>query len=701
MKAKSLILGLASAFFSLTFLGQTGPQVSDLLSSLESMPTTQSQEKCSFDKIMRETLVKDPAFMRSFFRVQQKMAQSQQNDQITIPTIVHILHNGEPYGSGSHINSETVYEVIAGLNEFLDGEESTESPNTLIDICLAQIGPDGNPINAVQYHNVYDIYPNWTGGDPTSNGAYGQIENAIGIEPNEYLNIVVGDWTGNPQGFSALPPADIFVWTKTIQFTNLSSNTLVHEVGHWCGLYHTFQDSPFSPGGYDSCEEAAAEVSCTIEGDRVCDTPPTVLNFGCYEACPGDVIESYMSYASDECQTLFTQGQIDRMHFMMANYRSDVVDNYQACAGTDVSDLGIIGWNDQNPECNTLIYPQAVIKNFGLGGVYAFDLTMVIIDESGEWLEVQTLNLNEEFSDDEVKVFDFEPVLLQYGEYQMEFIHNLVEDEFTGNDQFIETLSLETFTEINVEYWGGFFPTVQWRLYEPNPDLPNTYGDLIASCNWGGEQCFDNTYMPPSEWPIEWSWCLPPGCYQLWWRWTSNANLECMESAGYENCFVDITLSDGQQLYYADSPIDSSQTLYIDFCVSELDPCPITECPWDLDGDGAVTNLDLLVFLQYVGTEDYCAPTDFNFDGITDINDLSLFLNNYGYDCQTGEIIESSGMIPLNLFKSNEAEIIETKYYDLLGRNIDEFGLKPGQLYIVIEKYDDGTWKQDKKYFFE
>jgi len=97
-------------------------------------------------------------------------------------------------------------------------------------------------------------------------------------------------------------------------YTNYNQGkTTTHEVGHWAGLYHTFE------GG------------CSSPNDHIQDTAPeSGPHWGCpwgLDSCSGDGIDpinNFMAYTDDACKTYFTWYQAIRVREMMSTYRGIV-----------------------------------------------------------------------------------------------------------------------------------------------------------------------------------------------------------------------------------------------------------------------------------------------------------------------------------------------------------------------------------------
>ncbi|MCK5076838.1 MAG: T9SS type A sorting domain-containing protein [Calditrichia bacterium] len=156
------------------------------------------------------------------------------------------------------------------------------------------------------------------------------MKKALAVDPATTLNIYACDIGGGLLGYATFPwmyDESSYMGGVVVLYSSLpggsaypydEGDTGTHEVGHYLGLYHTFQ------GG------------CNAPGDEVDDTPyEQSAAFGCPEgrdSCPGegeDPIHNFMDYTDDSCMDHFTGGQSDRSDVIMAAYRPTMMGGSQ------------------------------------------------------------------------------------------------------------------------------------------------------------------------------------------------------------------------------------------------------------------------------------------------------------------------------------------------------------------------------------
>ena len=256
---------------------------------------------------------------------------------ITIPVVVHIVHNGETVGSGRNISLAQVQAQLAVLNEDYRRKAGTRGFNDNpvgadieIEFCLSVVNPQGQPMAEPGIDRYNGGRANWTKDDID-----GVLKPSTYWNPDKYYNIWVvdindpsigGQLLGYAQfpGLSNLPgiPTDspastdgVVIYYKAFgsadkgTFPVLQSpynlgRTLSHETGHWLGLRHIWGDANC---GDDFCADtptqASASSGCQV-GRVSCGTT--------------NMVQNYMDYSNDACFNIFTLNQKDRIRAVMA-----------------------------------------------------------------------------------------------------------------------------------------------------------------------------------------------------------------------------------------------------------------------------------------------------------------------------------------------------------------------------------------------
>jgi hypothetical protein len=231
-----------------------------------------------------------------------------------IPVYFHVIHTA----SEGNVSDAAINQQITVMNRHFSGRDYngnlvSGAANTGYTFTLAGITRTRNN--------------KWFRMTPGS-AAETQAKNALVTNPGGALNIYLCKPGQNLLGWAYFPQdaAGDNIDGVVIHYASLPGGSLApynlggtatHEVGHYLGLYHTFQGGCHSDG------------TCATAGDQVCDTPAQASpTSGCPEgrnSCSQtglDPIHNYMDYSSDVCYTNFTTGQDTRMNTVVTAYRS-------------------------------------------------------------------------------------------------------------------------------------------------------------------------------------------------------------------------------------------------------------------------------------------------------------------------------------------------------------------------------------------
>ncbi len=264
-------------------------------------------------------------------------------DKYRIPVVVHIIHRTN--GTGDMPDSRVTSQIDILNEDFLAlaGTNGANGNDAQIEFYLATEDPQGNPTNGITR---------------TANNTWfndsGTYYNSLAWDPDRYLNIYTNSASGALGYVPFIPQTNSGAIGSNadrvvVLYSSFGRNaplvpfnqgrTTTHEVGHYLGLYHTFD------GG---CGTAS---NCNGTGDLICDTNrESSPVFG----CPGNPVscsstdpkDNYMDYSDDLCMEQFTYEQANRMRCTLLNYRTDLYEVVGSACFADCDGNGALNVDD-------------------------------------------------------------------------------------------------------------------------------------------------------------------------------------------------------------------------------------------------------------------------------------------------------------------------------------------------------------------
>ena len=288
--ASSTVSGAASSFASNFGSG-----------FLSSLAASSKRDRCATKEVDQASAAQIQTSLDQF---NSNRGQIRKSGSVTIPVYFHVVNKGKGVANGD-IPITMLRAQVDVLNESFAG--ATGGANTPYRFTFAGVDRTTNEA--------------WFNAGPGTK-AEREMKTALHVGNAAVLNFYTNNAGGYLLGWATFPfwyASDPLMDGVVCLYSSLPGGTEVpynegdtgtHEVGHWLGLFHTFQDA------------------CSSHNDFVADTPaersPASRCPTGRDTCPAagvDPIENFMDYSDDPCMYAFTNGQSARMEGLSLQYR--------------------------------------------------------------------------------------------------------------------------------------------------------------------------------------------------------------------------------------------------------------------------------------------------------------------------------------------------------------------------------------------
>jgi hypothetical protein len=488
--------------------------------------------RCATTEAIQQRLRKDPAYYASY---QQKLKEYQRSriqsprsanssarltSIVTIPVVVHIV-----LPNPQVVTDADVQFFINRLNLDFSG--------------LNPDSTNGAPFFGVRGHSLIRFA--LAQRDSTGKATTGIIRKATGLtidsgEPQSVKNKALGGsapwpytdyyniWVGDAgDGLLGIAPeigpgtsANDGVCINYKAFANNNcytystftlARTAVHEIGHNFGLFHIFEggcdDLDFqqltTPGLSLPQELLSPADDTPAQADQTTSCASGILSTGCSSSPipSGRMYQNFMDYTDDACYSMFTKGQVERMHYVLQTLRPGYLTTKGHIPVTAPIVLDASVFESVNPGgqeingcapisyassllCSGNIAPKFRVRNNGTETINT--LTVGYRLNNGNTV-IRNVTINLPANATTVISFSATPVTI--GTNQFKFFTSLpngVEDIVRNNDTLVATLTIETPISAPItEHFEGEFPPKGWTINNPDNDITWQKGPMGRS----------------------------------------------------------------------------------------------------------------------------------------------------------------------------------------------------------------------------
>jgi hypothetical protein len=218
-----------------------------------------SQADTLFGHCGAESLMFDEDIERQYVEALTDQIASRSSDSVTVlPIVIHIIHDNGP----ENLDDAQVLLAVSRLNDLMRNRGLYSRPtaiDTKLEFCLAKRHIDGSEFNGI--NRVLSPYTDMRIADQNQRD---QMLSMANWDTKQFINIrivrLVCTTNCTYAGFAGFGIGPVVIYDRLIGQPEYIT-TLMHELGHYFMLRHTFD------GG---CKND----HCLMDGDRVCDTPP-------------------------------------------------------------------------------------------------------------------------------------------------------------------------------------------------------------------------------------------------------------------------------------------------------------------------------------------------------------------------------------------------------------------------------------------